>query len=268
MRIGRRILLTATGAALCMAVGACQDDNHRLDTIEQHQRDQDQEIIAATSTSSSTQAAAKSYADGIASAETTTIQAEAQRAQAAEAAEAKARMDAVAASVATAKTYTDQAVAGVKVPTVTHLKNLTTGQVLGERRGTYATAEVIGGEQVDLDWSTVLLRSWDKPGCALGGGRVFYVTQQNGPPAPPPSLLGSARYISIGHTVMQLDSDYVAFGRGSFEDSKGQCQPDSNSSVLGFPVTDSSPKNGSTDDGKPLQLAKPKELRTINVSPT
>jgi hypothetical protein len=266
MRIGRRILLTATGAALCMAVGACQDDNHRLDTIEQHQRDQDQEIIAATSTSSSTQAAAKSYADGIASAETTTIQAEAQRAQAAEAAEAKARMDAAAASVATAKTYTDQAVAGVKVPTVTHLKNLTTGQVLGERRGTYATAEVIGGEQVDLDWSTVLLRSWDKPGCALGGGGVFYSTQQNGPPSAPPSLLGSARYISLSRTVMQLDSDYVYFRQGSSEDATGECIAGTNLSLQGFPITEKAPKNAATDDGRPIQLAKPKELRTVPVA--
>jgi hypothetical protein len=263
MRIGRRIFLAATGAALCMAVGACRDDDHRLDTLEQHQRDQDQEILAATATSSSTQAAAKSYADGIASAETTSLQAEAQRAQAAEAAEAKARMDGDAASVATAKTYTDQAVGGVKVPTVTHLKNLTTGQVLGERRGTYATAEVIGGEQVDLDWSTVLLRSWDKPGCALGGGGVFYSTQQNGPPASPPSLLDSARYISLGHSVMKLDSDYVFFKQASFEDDKGGCQTGAGGGILGFPVTETTPKNIATDDGRPIQLAKPKELRTV-----
>jgi hypothetical protein len=257
-------------AVLCTAAAACQDDNHRLDTLEQRDTQQEQAVIASTATSASTLAASKAYADGLHTAAMDAVQAEATRAQASEAAEAKARMDGEAATAAAAKTYTDQAVGAVKVPTVTHLKNLTTGQVLGERRGIYATAELVGGEEVDLDWVTVLVRAWDAPNCTQGGGKVYvnFVDVIAPLPAPPPSVLDSARYISREGAVMKFDSEPSMFIMKSFEDANGQCQASGNFSRNGFAAVESKlPVGGATDDGRPVKLHKARELKTVRIPP-
>lgn len=185
------------------------------------------------------------------------------RAEAAEAAEAARAIAAEAGMLAAAKAYAD----GRAHPIETHLKNLTSGQLLGRQLGTYVTREMIGGVAVDLDWVFVVTRDWDQLDCEAGGGKVFVATttHKNAALPAPPSLLSSARYISPSNRALRLDDEAGIFISRSYEDATGKCLSDTPNTYTGYTVTETVAKGGTTDDGAPIKLARPRELTTADA---